>query len=86
MGIPVFLGAKVTATRDDGVFVFYNLLPGRYSVRLKEDHLPKGYVLESPLSASVEVKPGEAVLLIRFLLKRKARPIIFQSLRATENQ
>ena len=78
--VPVYLSGRATASRQDGVFLFHNLVPGRYSVRLKEDALPADYVLASAPQAEVSLKAGKPAALLYFFLKRRQRQIIFQDL------
>ena len=79
-GLPVLLGARVTATGDDGAFLFHNVLPGLYLVKLDVNNLPKRYAVQSEPEVQVAVEARKPTRFVQFFLKEPVRQIIFQEL------
>jgi hypothetical protein len=69
-----------TFSDSDGNFAFENLMPGHYEVRLDTTGLPEGSKLVTPDRFSVEVKSGDELKDIVFLLvteKKEIRKKVF---------
>src|SRR6185369_16421536 len=69
-----------TFSDPDGNFVLDNMLPGRYEVKIDKAGLAEGMQLISPESVVVEVKSGEEVSNVVFLVaveKKQVRKKVF---------
>ena len=77
-GIALSLDGFVTGAGKDGAFAFYNLTPGRHTVRLLAERLPEGLALNSPAEITVELPFDRSVSDLVFRLKRQDKEIIFQ--------
>jgi hypothetical protein len=79
--VPIYLGRRITATREAGIFMFHNLSPGRHTVRLKLGAArAKEWIALSPTEVDVELEFGLASRRIEFLLKKKTKPVVYQRL------
>ena len=78
--IVLHLEAAATVTSEDGTFAFYNVQPGKHTIRLDADRLPKGFVSVSPAEVSIELPPDRSVNDVRFQLEKRDKPILFQTL------
>jgi hypothetical protein len=63
-------------TDEDGKFVFENILPGAYKIRLDPVTLPEDSVYTSPEELKFEVPVGGELKEMTFLIYVKPRPII----------
>ena len=68
----------VTGAGKDGAFAFYNLMPGKHTVRLLAERLTEGLALNSPAEITVELPLDRSVSDLVFRLKRQDKEIIFQ--------
>ena len=80
-GIPDVLvllepGNNNAYTDEDGKFIFENVLPGPYKMRLDPVTLPEDSVYTSPEELKFEVAVGGELKDINFLIYVKPRPII----------
>lgn len=80
-GIPDVLvllepGNNNAYTDEDGKFIFENVLPGAYKMRLDPATLPEDSVYTSPEELKFEVPVGGELKDINFLIYVKPRPII----------
>lgn len=82
-GIPnavIAVNGSVTATSATGTYAFYNQAPGRYTIRLDVQRLPKGLVPKSPAALDVELAAHGPLRGIDFTLEPKAMPIIMREI------
>lgn len=87
-GAVIHADSRVTASNHDGIYGFYNLLPGRYTVEFDTERMPRdnenangdGYELTSPQRIPVQLDPDKPVLGVDFTLVHNQRPTIFQQL------
>ncbi len=87
-GAVIHVDTRVTASNHDGIYGFYNLLPGRYTVEFDTERMPRdnenangdGYELTSPQRVPVQLDPDKPVLGVDFTLVQNQRPTIFQDL------
>ena len=63
-------------TDEDGKFIFENILPGNYKMRLDPATLPEDSVYTSPEELKFEVLVGGELKDMNFLIYEKPRPII----------
>jgi hypothetical protein len=80
-GIPnavVAVNGSVTATTATGSYAFYNQPPGRYTIRLDAQRLPKGLAPASPTELSVELTPELPLIGLDFTVEKKDMPIIMR--------
>lgn len=80
--IMIYLGDGKTNTFSDpdGNFVLDNMLPGRYEIKIDKTGLAEGMQLISPESVAVEVKSGDEVANVVFLVaveKKQIRKKVF---------
>jgi hypothetical protein len=80
-GIPDVLillepGNNNAYTDEDGKFIFENILPGNYKMRLDPATLPEDSVYTSPEELKFEVPVGGELKDMNFLMYIKPRPII----------
>ena len=80
-GIPDILvllqpGDNNTYTDDDGKFIFENILPGDYLLKLDPATLPEDSVFTSPTELKFQVPVGGELKDMNFLIHIKPRPII----------
>ncbi|MHB9023647.1 MAG: carboxypeptidase regulatory-like domain-containing protein [Armatimonadota bacterium] len=69
-----------TASRAGGAFRFDNVSPGAHTIRLVTKNLPDDLAPNCPEEVSVTLSAGGDVVTPVFRLKRREKPIIFQSL------
>jgi hypothetical protein len=82
-GVPnavVALDGAVTATTATGSYAFYNQPPGRYTIRLDVQRLPKGLAPASPADLPVELTGDQPVTGVDFQVEKKDMPIIMREL------
>jgi hypothetical protein len=82
-GVPnvvVAVDGAVTATTATGSYAFYNQPPGRYTIRLDAQRLPRGLALASPAALSVELTGDRTLAGVDFLVEKKDMPIIMSEL------
>ena len=79
-GVVVRLDDEGTATLtdDSGVFAFYNLEPGRYTVWIDGARLRTGLGVASPARTPVNLEPDAAATNIDFELVVRDKPIVFK--------
>ena len=77
-GIAVSINGFVTATTKEGTFAFYNMEPGKYTVRLLTKQLPENLTMDSPAEISVELPLDHSVSGIAFRLRAHEKDILFQ--------
>lgn len=73
-------GKTNTFSDPDGNFVLDNMLPGRYEIKIDKTGLAEGMQLISPESVTVEVKSGDEVSNVVFLVaveKKQIRKKVF---------
>jgi len=75
--VPVCVDQMATSTNKDGIFNFYNLEPGLYTVRVATEALDARYIVVSENKFEIEMKPKESVSGIQFRLGERKRPIVF---------
>jgi predicted porin len=63
-------------TDEDGKFIFENILPGKYKIRLDLSTLPEDSVFTSPEELPVDVPVGGELKDMNFLIYVKPRPIM----------
>jgi hypothetical protein len=81
-GIPDVLvllepGDNNAYTDEDGRFIFENILPGEYQLKIDPATLPADSVFTSPSELRFQIRVGEEVKGTNFFLHVKPRPIIF---------
>jgi hypothetical protein len=76
----VAVDGAVTATSVTGLYAFYNQPPGRYTIRLDVQRLPKGLALASPAELPAELTGDQPVVDVDFKVEKKDMPIIMRSL------
>lgn len=69
-------GGQNTYTDDEGRFIFENILPGEYTLKLDPASLPEDTVFTSPEELKIEILPGGELKEKNFLIQIKPRPII----------
>ena len=82
-GIPnavVAVNGSVTATTATGSYAFYNQPPGRYTIRLDVQRLPKGLAPASPAELAVELTPDYPLIGLDFTVEKKDMPIIMREI------
>ena len=82
-GIPnavVAVNGSVTATTATGSYAFYNQPPGRYTIRLDVQRLPKGLAPASPAELATELTPNYPVIGLDFTVEKKDMPIIMREI------
>ena len=79
-GAVIHVDGRVTAADRDGIYGFYNLVPGSYIVEFDTERMPGDYDLTSPRQVPVQLEPDQPVIGIDFTLEKKEKPIIFQEL------
>lgn len=72
--------STATLTNQSGVFDFYNLQPGRYSVWLDTARLRSGLALVSAGRLTVDLQPDRAATNVDFRLTVQDKPIIMREL------
>jgi hypothetical protein len=78
-GVVVRMGELVTATSVDGGYGFYNLAPGRYTVRIDRERLADALaIIEAEHVVSLE--PGQPVTTANFALSDKQKPVMLHRL------
>lgn len=68
-------GERFTRTNGDGEFKYDYLLPGKYTVRIHTEDLPVGYELVSSPEITSELKAGETVDNVNFVVKLTSVPV-----------
>jgi protocatechuate 3,4-dioxygenase beta subunit len=76
--VAVHLADRVTSTDENGTYSFYNLNPGRYTVRLNADKLPSDLEAVGATEQTVELADTGPVTDVEFRVVHKVKPIIFQ--------
>ena len=82
-GIPnavVAVDGSVTATTASGSYAFYNQPPGRYTIRLDVQRLPKGLAPASPTELAAELTPDYPLIGLDFTVEKKDMPIIMREI------
>jgi hypothetical protein len=82
-GVPnavVAVDGAVTATSATGSYAFHNQPPGRYTIRLDAQRLPKGLAPASAAALSVELTGDRPLAGVDFLVEKKDMPIIMSEL------
>ena len=82
-GIPnavVAVNGSVTATTATGSYAFYNQPPGRYTIRLDVQRLPKGLAPASPAELAAELTPDYPLIGLDFTVEKKDMPIIMREI------
>lgn len=75
--VPICVDHMATSTNKDGIFNFYNLEPGLYTVRVATEALDARYALVDESKVQVEMRPKESVNGIEFRITERKRPIVF---------
>jgi hypothetical protein len=65
-----------TYTDEEGKFIFENVLPGEYRLKVDSSTLPEGAVFMSPSEIRIEVPVGGGLTDKNFLIHVKPRPIL----------
>lgn len=78
--VPICIDHMATSTNKDGIFNFYNLEPGLYTVRIATEALDARYVVIGESKQQIEMKPKESVSGIEFRITERKRPIVFVSM------
>jgi hypothetical protein len=82
-GVPnavVSVNGSVTATTATGSYAFYNQPPGRYTIRLDVQRLPKGLAAASPAELAVELTPDYPLIGLDFTVDKKDMPVIMRKI------
>jgi hypothetical protein len=82
-GVPnavVAVDGAVTATSATGSYAFYNQPPGRYTIRLDAQRLPKGLAPASLVELAVELSGDQPLVGADFRVEQKDMPIIMSEL------
>ena len=82
-GIPnavVAVNGSVTATTATGSYAFYNQPPGRYTIRLDVQRLPKGLAPASPAELAAELTPDDPLIGLDFTVEKKDMPVIMREI------
>ena len=74
----VHLGDRVTSTDENGAYSFYNVNPGRHTVRLNTDKLPSELESTGATERTVELGDTGPVTDVEFRVVQRVKPIIFQ--------
>jgi hypothetical protein len=69
-------GEVNTYTDEDGKFIFENILPGEYILKLDPATLPEGAIFTSSSEIKFEVSARSDLKEMNFLIHVKPRPII----------
>ena len=83
-GIPnavVAVNGSVTATTATGSYAFYNLPPGRYTIRLDVQRLAKGLATASPAELAAELTADYPLVGLDFRVEKKDMPVIMREIR-----
>jgi hypothetical protein len=83
-GIPnavVAVNGSVTATTATGSYAFYNQPPGRYTIRLDVQRLPKGLAPASSTELAAELTPDYPLSGLDFRVEKKDMPVIMRDIR-----
>jgi hypothetical protein len=78
--VTVFANDRVTATDRDGRFGFYNLDPGKYTVKIGTELLDKRYMVSGPTDFELDLRPMESITNLEFRVEFRKKPIIFATL------
>jgi hypothetical protein len=78
--VTVFASDRVTATDRDGRFGFYNLDPGKYTVKIGTELLDKRYMVSGPADFELDLRPMESITNLEFRVEFRKKPIIFADL------
>jgi hypothetical protein len=76
----VTMSGDATVTADDGTFTFYNVEPGKHTIRLDTGRLSRDYDAASPTAVDVNLVQGSSVTNVEFRVSRHDKTIIFQAL------
>jgi hypothetical protein len=76
----VAVDGRVTATSVTGSYAFYNQPPGRYTIRLDAQRLPKGLAPASPAELVVELTVDQPLVGVDFQVAARDMPIIMSEL------
>jgi len=76
----VAVDGRVTATSVTGSYAFYNQPPGRYTIRLDAQRLPKGLAPASPAELVVELTGDQPLVGVDFQVEARDMPIIMSEL------
>jgi hypothetical protein len=79
-GVVVTMSGDATVTADDGTFTFYNVEPGKHTIRLDTGRLSRDYDAASPTAVDVNLVQGSSVTNVEFRVSRHDKTIIFQAL------
>jgi hypothetical protein len=82
-GLPsavVAVDGRVTATGVTGSYAFYNQPPGRYTIRLDVQRLPRGLAPASPVDLPAELTGDRPLVGLDFKVETRDMPIIMQEL------
>ena len=82
-GIPnavVAVNKSVTATTATGSYAFYNQPPGRYTIRLDVQRLPKGLAPASPTELAAELTPDDPLIGLDFRVEKRDMPVIMRAI------
>jgi hypothetical protein len=82
-GIPnavIAVNASVTATTANGSYAFYNQPPGRYTIRLDVQRLPKGLAPASRTELGAELTPDDPLIGLDFTVEKKDMPVIMREI------
>jgi hypothetical protein len=73
----VRLGERATATDADGDYMFFNVWPGAYTLRLDAAKLGSDYAA-STVDRSIELQDGHPVTGADFVVTSKTKPIVWK--------
>jgi hypothetical protein len=76
----VAVDGRVTATSVTGSYAFYNQPPGRYTIRLDAQRLPKGLAPASSAELAVELTGDQPLVGVDFQVEERDMPIIMTEL------
>jgi hypothetical protein len=76
-GVAVLANDRATSSNKDGCFGFYNLEPGKFTIRIEMEGLDKSYRMPGANQIEVELRPGESVADVEFRLEEQKKPVIF---------
>ena len=72
------LGDAATATDAEGAYAFFDLLPGRYQVRVDVERLDHALTIASSDIVDVDVASGQTPAAADFAVARRTKPIVIQ--------